>query len=112
MKTNYQAGHDAEKHAAEYLKKQGFKIRELNWKTPRCEIDIVAEKGNRMYFVEVKYRRTTLQGSGLEYITTKKLQQMQFAAEMWVQSHDWSGEYQLSAISIDGEKITIIDDIM
>lgn len=111
MKTNYQTGHDAEKQAARYLESRGFKIRELNWKTRYCEIDIVAEKGGTIYFVEVKYRRNAAHGIGLEYITPKKLNQMRFAAEMWVQNHDWSDDYQLAAISIDAEEITFVDEL-
>ena len=109
--TNYQSGHDAEKQAAEYLKQHGFKIRELNWKTKYCEIDIVAEKDKVVWLVEVKYRRTGGQGYGYEYVTTKKLQQMHFAAEMWVQNHNWKGDYRLAVISIDGDEITFIEDI-
>lgn len=111
MKTNHQAGHEAEKRAAAYLKKQGYRIRELNWKTPRCEIDIVAQKGKRIYFVEVKYRSSSAQGRGLEYITPRKLQQMQFSAESWIHAHDWPGEYQLAAIGIDHDEITMVIDI-
>lgn len=109
--SNYTAGHNAEKRAAEYLRSQGFKIRELNWKTRYCEIDIVAEKDKSIYFVEVKYRRNAAQGMGLDYITPKKLQQMSFAAEMWVSNHNWSGDYQLAAISIDADRITFLDVI-
>lgn len=109
--TNYQTGHNAEKRAAEYLEKQGFKVRELNWKTRYCEIDIVAEKDKVVYFVEVKYRKNAAHGSGLEYITPKKLQQMQFAAEMWVQNNEWSGDYQLSAVAIDGDRISFLEDL-
>lgn len=110
----------AEKRAAEYLKAQGFKIKALNWKTPSCEIDIVAEKSEpgklwrkarSIYFVEVKYRRTTSQGIGLDYITPTKLKQMQKAAETWVTHHNWQGEYQLAAVSIDGNELTFIDEI-
>ncbi len=111
MRTNYQAGHDAEKRAAVYLEKHGFKIRELNWKTRYCEIDIVAERDGRIYFVEVKYRRNAAHGIGLDYITARKLRQMQFAAQMWVQAYDWPGEYQLVAIGIDGEEVTFVDDL-
>lgn len=110
--TNYQTGHDAEKQAAKYLVKQGFKIRELNWKTKFCEIDIVAEKDKTIHFVEVKSRKNSYQGTGLEYITPKKLKQMSFAAEMWVQGSGWPGDYQLSAISIDAEDITFIDSLV
>ncbi len=109
--TNYASGHAAEKQAAEYLKQQGFKIRELNWKTRYCEIDIVAEKDKTIYFVEVKSRKNGSQGYGYEYVTSKKLQQMQFAAEMWVQSNRWKGTYQLAVVSIDGDELTFIDEL-
>lgn len=109
--TNYQSGHDAEKQAAEYLKQRGFKIKELNWKTKYCEIDIVAEKDKAIWFVEVKSRRSSSQGFGYEYVTSKKLQQMHFAAEMWVQNHKWQGDYRLAVISIDGEVVTLIEDV-
>jgi len=109
--TNYAVGHGAEKRAAEYLVGEGFKVRDLNWKTRYCEIDIVAEKDKRMYFVEVKYRRNSNQGHGLDYILPKKLKQMRFAAEMWVSNHQWPGEYQLAVLSIDADEITFIDDL-
>ena len=107
--TNYQTGHDAEKAAAEYLKAQGYKIIELNWKTKYCEIDIVAQKDNRVYLVEVKSRKTLFQGTGMEYITRKKLNQMKFAAEMWVSHHNWSGDYQLAAVSITNGQIEYVE---
>ncbi len=111
MKTNYQSGHDAEKSAAEYLVSQGYEILDINWKTRYCEIDIVAKKDGIVYFVEVKSRKNTDFGSGLEYITPKKLKQMTFAAEMWVQSQVWSGDYQLAAIALDGQQVTFVDEL-
>lgn len=109
--TNYTTGHDAEKQAAEYLKRHGYEVQELNWKTRFCEIDIVANKDKTVWFVEVKYRKNTYQGYGYEYITRKKLEQMHFAAEMWVQTHRWSGDYRLAVISIDGADVHFIQDV-
>jgi len=109
--SNYSAGHSAEIKAADYLKTLGFKIKELNWKTKYCEIDIVAEKDKAVYFVEVKSRKTSSQGFGLDYITPTKLKQMRFAAEMWVSNHNWQGEYQLAAVGIDGDEITFVEDL-
>lgn len=101
--TNFAHGHDAEKVAAKYLQKQGYKILALNWHVPRAEIDIVARKRyGPVLFVEVKYRQTDSQGGGLEYITTRKLAQMQFAAELWVQEQRYDGEYCLGAIEVNG----------
>lgn len=107
--SNYQSGHNAEKRAAKYLESLGFKIREMNWKTRYCEIDIVAEKDGRIYFTEVKYRRNAKQGLGLDYITPKKVKQMQFAAELWASNHNWQKEYQLAAVSIDADQMMFID---
>ncbi len=69
--SNYSTGHQAEKAAAMYLSEHGYEISELNWKTPICEIDIVALKDSVVYFVEVKYRKNNFQGSGFDYITSK-----------------------------------------
>lgn len=107
--SNYSAGHSAELDAVRYLEENGYKIKEINWKTKYCEIDIVAEKDKAVYFVEVKSRRNSSQGYGLDYITPKKIKQMAFAAELWVGNNSWSGEYQLAAIGIDGGEITFVD---
>lgn len=105
--TNYSLGHEAERRAAEYLKNMSFELCDINWKNRVCEIDIIAKKNKTIFFVEVKYRTNALQGRGLEYITPKKLQQMRFAAEMWVQANKWKGEYQLAAIELCGEDFEV-----
>jgi putative endonuclease len=101
--TNYAHGHEAEKYAAEYLKRQGYKILALNWRRPRAEIDIVARKKcGPVVFVEVKYRTSDKQGTGFDYITQHKLRQMEFAAEMWASEHKYEGEILLGAIEVSG----------
>lgn len=93
-------GSEAEQAAAEYLQRQGFDVIERNFRTPRCEIDIIAQKGQRLYFVEVKYRSRDTQGGGLDYITARKQQQMQRAANIWLQQHKWDKEVTLAAIEV------------
>jgi putative endonuclease len=106
--TNYAHGHEAEKVAAKYLKKQGYKILALNWRVPRAEIDIVARKKyGPVTFVEVKYRQSDSQGGGLDYITSNKLLQMEFAAELWVAENRYEGEYVLAAIEVSGASFAI-----
>jgi uncharacterized protein (TIGR00252 family) len=106
-------GKEAEEEVAEYLSRLGYKIIDRNWNTKWCEIDIVAKKSDCIYFVEVKYRASDTAGSGLEYITTKKLQQMKRAAESWVLLNDWEGEYVLSAAEVTGPELNIefVDEI-
>lgn len=97
------SGKQAEKVAAEYLEKHGYKILAQNWRTRMCEIDIVASKDKCVYFVEVKYRKSLDWGSGLDYITSAKQKQMNFAAEMWLSQNNWSGECSLAAVEVAGE---------
>jgi putative endonuclease len=101
MKTTI-TGSKAEVVVASYLKNLGFKIVERNWKTPTAEIDIVAIKDNRVYFIEVKYRSSLEAGDGFDYITDKKLKHMQRAAESWVQEKNWQNEIILMAASVIG----------
>lgn len=104
-------GRRAEQAVAGYLKKQGYKVRQQNWRTRWCEIDIVVQKDSTIYFVEVKYRKNNLQGDGLDYVTPKKLQQMAFAAELWAAQNNWQGEYTLAAASVFGQNFVITDFI-
>ena len=112
---SFDTGRRAEASAVAFLRAKGCDVLEQNWRTRWCEIDIVAQRGQEMYFCEVKYRRTTRQGSGLDYITPQKLAQMRFAAESWVHAHGWRGTYQLCAIEVGGEDFRVtaaIKDIL
>jgi putative endonuclease len=109
------AGRQAERAAANYLEMRGFKILEMNWRRPHCEVDIIASSKGTVYFVEVKYRKTNAQGSGLEYVTNSKLQRMRRGAESWVTEEKYHGKYQLAAIEVAGYDYTIehfIDNVL
>lgn len=84
QKSPLRSGAVAEAKAAQVLRQGGYQIIDRNWKTRWCEIDIIASKDNVFYFFEVKYRRTSLSGTGLDYITAAKLRRMKFAAQLYV----------------------------
>ena len=96
---NIKAGQLGEKAAADYLVANGHKIIERNWKTKWCEIDIISEKDDILYFTEVKYRR---RGNGLDAITSTKQKQMHFAAEMYLQKYQ-DKSARLAAIAVGGD---------
>lgn len=95
-------GRAAEDAAAQYLQDKDYHIVAKNWRTRWCEIDIVAIKSDITYFIESKYRGRDSWGSGLDYITPRKLQQMHFAAQFWAATHK-TADYRLSAIELTGE---------
>ena len=83
-KNTTKIGHQAESAVAEYLKSKGHAIVEQNHKTPYYEIDLISIKDDKIYFTEVKYRKNSIHGNGLDVITTAKLNQMHFAAESYL----------------------------
>lgn len=93
-------GNKAEVAVSDWLVKNGFKIVERNWKTRYCEIDIIAQKNDETYFIEVKYRASAEQGGGLAAITSKKLAQMRFAAELYM-SRFGATNPKLAAVAVD-----------
>ena len=50
-------GEWGEMMAEKFLQRQGFKIIEKNYYSPVGELDIVAELGDDIYFIEVKSRK-------------------------------------------------------
>lgn len=99
-----QIGDKAEDVATNYLVRLGHKIIDRNWKTKYCEIDIVSKYKQTIHFTEVKYRKKSDQGGGLAAITDKKLNQMKFAANFYMQSnHILDMDMQLAVISVIGQ---------
>lgn len=110
-----ETGKHAEAVVAAFLEAKGFTVMAKNWRTKWCEIDIIATKENTVYFVEVKYRKSTAWGAGLDYITPKKMQQMQFAAQFWIARHGEANNYRLAAAEVGGSNFTVrewIEDIL
>lgn len=92
----------AEDAVVEFLQNKDYDIIAKNWKTKTCEIDIIAYKNQTIHFVEVKYRKGERQGAGFDYINTRKLRRMEYAAQLWICKNNWYGEYVLSGASVSG----------
>ncbi|GHV63048.1 UPF0102 protein [Spirochaetia bacterium] len=51
---NTRKGRDGEKRAVEALEKKGMRIITTNFRSPKGEVDIIAQDGETIVFVEVK----------------------------------------------------------
>jgi putative endonuclease len=69
-------GAKGEEIAVRYLKSRGYRIVELNYRIRLGEIDIIAEQGDDLVFVEVKTRSGTRFGSPFESVTKQKQKQL------------------------------------
>lgn len=100
------SGQVGEAAAAVFLRNNGYSIRDQNWKTKACEIDIIAEKNGVVHFVEVKYRAKAAQGGGMAAITQTKLERMDRAARLWMQRHG-DVEARLSVVEVSGDDYVV-----
>jgi ribonuclease HII len=106
--TTKNIGDEAEDMAVKYLKNIGHVIVDRNWKIKYCEIDIVSQTNDIIYFTEVKYRKKPDQGGGLAAITAKKLNQMKFAAEFYINTNKLTNlGVRLVVISLAGPEFMI-----
>ncbi|MGA3245765.1 MAG: YraN family protein [Bacteroidota bacterium] len=111
----HQKGRFGENLAAHFLEGKGYRIIERNYRYDRGEIDIVAQDGNDLVFVEVKLRETEAFGSPEEAITPFKEEQLKKVAEGYLFEHnleDQSCRFDVVAITLaDGKpKIRILQN--
>jgi putative endonuclease len=86
----YRHGLLAETIAALLLRLKGHRILARRYKTPVGEIDLVALKGKRLAFVEVKQRRR-FEDAGWA-LPTRARRRIVRAAQYWLSSHpDFAG---------------------
>jgi putative endonuclease len=86
----YRSGLFAETVAALMLRLKGYAIIAQRHKTPVGEIDLVALKGKRLAFVEVKRRKTREDAAWT--LPAKQRRRIVRAAQYWLAGHpDFSG---------------------
>ena len=79
------AGHNAEKQAARWLKHQGLKLVEQNYRCRWGELDMIMLDGPCLVIVEVRYRSTDAYGGSLHSITPSKRERLLRAADHFLQ---------------------------
>lgn len=83
MALHNETGTQGEKLAAGWLHDHGYNIRNLNWRYRHWEVDIIADKGDTLHFIEVKARRSTKFGNPEERIDRQKFKNLKDAAEQY-----------------------------
>jgi putative endonuclease len=79
-------GKDSETLAVDFLKKQGYKILETNYKTKLGEIDIIAKDRDTLAFIEVKARHSDRFGMPKYAITSQKKKKISLTALWYLKS--------------------------
>jgi putative endonuclease len=94
-------GKEGERIATAYLKKNGYRIIEINFRCPIGEIDIVAKDKDDLVFVEVKTRKSIALGYPEEAVGIRKQKKMSQLALWYMQKRkiaDISARFDVVAI--------------
>ena len=100
MGAHNEFGKLGEQMAAEYLTKNGYKIRYRNYRYLKAEIDILAQKKDVLAVVEVKSRSSDELQEIAETVNKKKIGLMVSAADYYVNEHDLNVEVRFDIITI------------
>lgn len=76
-------GKYGEDFACEYLKKQGYKIIERNFRIRGGELDIIAIDGDTLVYIEVKTRSNSSFGRPEEAVTPRKIRFLERSAKFF-----------------------------
>ena len=82
-------GAKGEEIAVRYLQSREYKILERNYRIRFGEIDIIAEQGENLVFIEVKTRADKYFGSPFESVTVRKQKQLSKVALEYISKKDW-----------------------
>ncbi|WP_018476177.1 YraN family protein [Pontibacter roseus] len=93
-------GSQGEDQAAAYLREQGYDVLRRNYRTGKAEVDIIAQKGGILVFVEVKTRANDVYGFPEEAVSARKQQMLLNAADAYISETGWQHDIRFDIISI------------
>lgn len=93
--------------AASYLAGLGYQTVVRNWRTRAGELDIVAQDGEWLVFVEVRARRAGAGGAAPalghpeESVTPRKQRQLVALADAYLFALPWQGPWRIDVIALE-----------
>lgn len=97
------AGIWGEELAATYLREKGFVILERDWHSKHRDIDIIAQQGEWIVFVEVKTRRNCDFGNPLDAVNYKKQKNLCRAINHYIKYRRIDNPCRFDVITVVGE---------
>lgn len=107
-------GRSAEDDAVVWLERQGYRPIARNARTVAGEIDLVADDGGTLCFVEIKARATAEFGPAVAAVGAAKQRRLLRAAAMWLAIHPTEAPCRFDVLGLDagpdGWEFTLLRD--
>jgi len=100
MAKHNELGKIGEEMAVAHLQKLGYRIRLTNYLVGKAEIDIIAEDGEFIVFVEVKTRTGAVHENPIETVTTRKRKMLIDAADFYINDRGIENESRFDIIAV------------
>ncbi len=89
-------GRREERRAARWYRLRGYRILGTNVWAGGNELDVIARRGRRLVFCEVKSKGGPGFGDPIEMVTLEKQRRLRRAAQAWLQAHPDARELTVS----------------
>jgi putative endonuclease len=101
-------GRRAERRAAFWYRLRGYRILGRNVWAGGNELDVIARRGRRLVFCEVKEKTGSRFGDPLEMVDVEKQRRLRRAAEAWLAHHPESRGLVVSfdVLAVRGRRLT------
>jgi putative endonuclease len=86
--------------AAHHLEAKGYRIVARNWRCTYGEVDLIAQAGEELVFVEVKTRRGREMGSPEEALTPAKQKKLMKLAQIYVAEQELDVDWRIDLIAV------------
>lgn len=117
MIEKHRIGKIGEEIATKYLVNRGFRVICRNYRKKYGEIDIICEKGHKLFFVEVKSSRINEVTRGTdrmmpeEHVDRKKLQKIERTAMAYLEENRTDAEWEFVVVAVDIDQIKKIANV-
>jgi len=100
-----------ERAAARHYRLRGYRILGANVYAGGYEIDLIARRGTRLVFVEVKERSRETYGGGVAAVNSEKRRRVRRAAASWLQAHPEAAalEIRFEVASLTGGRVECLE---
>lgn len=110
-----QKGYVGEEYTVRYLKKNGYRILERNFRLKCGEIDIIAQKGEYIIFTEVKTRAANFLARPYEAVDRRKIAKILKTAAIYIAQNQLDAYFRFDVSEVftdpNSRKITGINYI-
>jgi putative endonuclease len=100
MAYHNELGKIGEQLAIDHLSRNGYNILERNFTYQKAEIDIIAQKANRLIVVEVKTRNSDFFGDPQDFVSPGKIKLLVKAANEYIISNNLELEVRFDIIAV------------